>query len=201
MLFVQSLTYNIADPDDGTCEDCETQLCCEEPKSFFNSNSQMCYWKVDSDNPDPDPLPLPSSSLDGTCHFIPIDGDMTRMFVVAIISAVVSAPVTLSIQFLITHVLSRDVRTDEDRSRRRSLMTRVSTRKTRLVSDSNVLDEVTGRNLQDDLKNLLQELRQHYQSLQGKEKQEFAGKISLFLPSFLPSLLRVMTLDVRYLGP
>ena len=28
MLFIQSLTYNISDPDDGSCEVCESESCC-----------------------------------------------------------------------------------------------------------------------------------------------------------------------------
>jgi hypothetical protein len=47
MLFIQSVTYNIADPDDGSCEDCEDESCCLSLKSTLNTNEDRCSWKVD----------------------------------------------------------------------------------------------------------------------------------------------------------
>jgi hypothetical protein len=45
MLFVQSVTYNIADPDDGSCEACDSVSCCFSLKSTLNLNEDRCYWK------------------------------------------------------------------------------------------------------------------------------------------------------------
>ena len=47
MLFVQSVTYNIADPDDGSCESCEDESCCLSLRSTLNSNEdQVLLGKV-----------------------------------------------------------------------------------------------------------------------------------------------------------
>ncbi len=44
MLFVQSLTYDIADPDDGSCELCEEESCCISLRSTLNSQESRCHW-------------------------------------------------------------------------------------------------------------------------------------------------------------
>jgi hypothetical protein len=187
MLFLQSITYNLADPDDGTCELCVTEVCCQQKHSSLNSNSQMCWWKVDESLGSN--ISSASGAVDGSCHFIPIDGDMSRMFMVAVISAVLSAPLTLSIQFIISNILSRDTITNEDLSHWRSVMSRknfsVSSPRKKLTIESTDLEEVTGKNLKEDMKHFLNESNQHYRSLQGKEREEFAGKPLPFLSSSL----------------
>jgi hypothetical protein len=37
MLFVQSVTYNIADPDDGSCEACNDESRCLSLRSTLNA--------------------------------------------------------------------------------------------------------------------------------------------------------------------
>jgi hypothetical protein len=124
-----------------------------------------------------------STGGSGSCHFIAIDEDMSRMFMVAIISAVVSAPLTLSVQFIISNILSRDTITTEDRSNWRGVMSRknltTATSRKKLTTESADLEEVTGKSLKEDMKNFLHESNQHYQGLQGKDREEFAGKCSL----------------------
>jgi hypothetical protein len=44
MLFVQSVTYNIADPDDGSCEACRDENRCLSLRLTLNSNEGQCYW-------------------------------------------------------------------------------------------------------------------------------------------------------------
>jgi hypothetical protein len=87
MLFVQSVTYNIADPDDGSCEACKDESKCLSLISTLNMRESRCYWVTNSS----------STFMPESCHFREIGGDMTRMFIVAIISAIVSAPFALSI--------------------------------------------------------------------------------------------------------
>lgn len=165
MLFIQSLTYNIADPDDKSCEDCESESCCQDKVSSLNSNSPMCSWRKYNST---------SSAEDGSCHFIPIEGDMSRMFMVAIISAVISAPLTLCVQYIISNILSREIRQKEDELRSTFQISR--NRRTTVGGNmSSDLAEVTGNNLQEDFSNLLKELREHYRTLRGNEKEEFAG--------------------------
>jgi hypothetical protein len=48
MLFVQSVTYNIADPDDGSCEACKDECWCLSLRSTLNLRESRCYWRIDS---------------------------------------------------------------------------------------------------------------------------------------------------------
>ena len=138
MLFIQSLVYNIADPDDGSCESCKSESKClslkstlnsscnQSPdssinsffltlvpalllslKSTLNSNEDRCYWESNGNLFEIGNLNK-TTEFNGSCHFKPIDGDITRMCIVAIFSAVVSAPLSLSIQYLISEVLSKE---------------------------------------------------------------------------------------------
>jgi hypothetical protein len=204
MLFVQSVTYNIADPDDGSCESCDAESCCLSSKSTLNSNEDRCYWvsghwvaNISS-----------SSSFEigsqGSCHFRDIGEDMTRMFIVAIISAVVSAPLALSVQYLIMNVLSKqcvskdEVTKENQRYQSRKTQQWRTTRQIEMgvapssseASSSTELVENCGRTLLDDLNNLLNELSVHYASLLelGREKEdqakEFQSESHLLHSSF-----------------
>jgi hypothetical protein len=159
MLFIQSVTYNIADPDDGSCEKCENESCCLSLRSTLNSNEDRCSWKT--------------QESDGSCHFRPISGDMERVFVVAILSAVISAPLSLAVQYLITNVLSPEtcealLVSDE--------MT-VGPRK-RVLSEQNSssLRECCGDNLFHDLKNLVTEVSSYGSRLEGEKLEEYTGR-------------------------
>ena len=108
---------------------------------------------------------------------------MIRMFVVAIISAIVSAPLALSIQYLIMNVLSKpsgekgkesvsvDVTRKVERERGRGS---VHVRVNPSSPFSSDLVERCGRTLLEDLNNLLGELFAYYTSLlaQGSEEDE-----------------------------
>ncbi len=120
MLFVQSVTYNIADADDGSCEACEDESCCLSLKSTLNSNEDRCYWESSGIFiTNLTSFSLFSSSeveFEGSCHYREIENDMVRMFIVAMISAIVSAPFALSIQYLIMNVLSKESINQHDES-------------------------------------------------------------------------------------
>jgi hypothetical protein len=200
MLFVQSVTYNIADPDDGSCEACGDNLnCCLSLKSTLNSNEDRCVWLLTSSSDESNSTLPSSSAADGSCHFREINGDMIRMFIAAMLSAVVSAPLALSIQYLICNVLAKEV-IDEKEERIKSqirilknlqmffpnnLKSLRSTRHQKKVS----LEESCGKTVTEDLRNLQKDLTDHYNSLVAKnnplELQEFRGTYgphSLFFP-------------------
>jgi hypothetical protein len=172
MLFVQSVTYNIADPDDGSCEKCADEGCCYSLHSTLNTNEDRCYWD-DGDSSSN------SSGSQGVCHFREIREDMTRMFLVAVISAIVSAPLSLSIQYLIETILSKESSLKEDEAQ--ALVLRIqqqmSLRRTHLVHPSANLLELCGGSSPEDFRNLLKELAEQYESmLPDKSKSaEFRG--------------------------
>jgi hypothetical protein len=184
MLFVQSVTYSIADPDDGSCEACKDENCCLSLRSTLNSNEDQCYWMsqgVSSTN-------LTSSPEQGSCRFRDLGEDMTRMFIVAMISAVVSAPFALSFQYLIANVLSKATisgeEEEEERQRYQQLrMQRLSAARAVSPADSPTptsrdLVEECGASFEEDYSNLLRELSEHYNTLTpGSTKaKELRGK-------------------------
>ena len=90
MMFVEAVTYNFADPDDGHCEDQRTQEECLKRPSVFNNQQSMCIWHV----------------ARSECAVRDISDDLQKVMVVVIVSAALSAPLALSVQLLISQVLS-----------------------------------------------------------------------------------------------
>jgi Na+-transporting methylmalonyl-CoA/oxaloacetate decarboxylase gamma subunit len=193
MLFVQSVTYNIADPDDGSCEKCEDDMdCCLSLKSTLNQQENRCYWKSSSS---------PSSSAEGSCHLRDIgEDDLMRMVIVAMISAIVSAPLALSIQYLIMNVLSKRCVSDEEIEQGKQKIQTSRNQKFRRTAGASLpkLVESCGQNLLEDLNNLLKELSAHYTALVANKEDdqgiEFRGK---FDPA---SSLTPLTSSFRCLG-
>ena len=94
MLFVQSMTYNLTNPDDGSCEVLESQEACQQPRSSFGTGGSKCLWTQ------------PGSSAEGSCHFIQPSTDLTVILFVACFSALVTTPVSLALNWLIFRVLA-----------------------------------------------------------------------------------------------
>ncbi len=82
MLFIQSLVYNISDPDDGSCEECENEICCGSYKSTLNPKADRCSWSWSNSTTTHFSQP---QALDenGSCSFRPISQDMIRQIIVA----------------------------------------------------------------------------------------------------------------------
>lgn len=95
MLFIEALTYDLADPDDGTCEKHETKYDCLNDMSSLATEESKCYW-VNSNS---------------SCHFRDIDGEFYRIAIVCVIVAVMGTPLALAMEYLISNVLSADTRT------------------------------------------------------------------------------------------
>jgi hypothetical protein len=107
------------------------------------------------------------------------------MFIVAVISAIVSAPLALSVQYLIMNVLSKQGVSDEEleKERQRYQDRRSKSFRTSLgvsPASSAGLVEKSGGSLMEDLSNLLKELSAHYKALVERgceeEAKELQGK-------------------------
>ena len=179
MLFVQSVTYNLADPDDGSCEACNNETCCLTLKSTLNLNQDRCYWDLSASS-------INSTLVNGSCHFRDIGEDMTRMFIVTFFSTIVSAPLALGVQHLIVNILSKETMKDRDGEKakeKQKVNRRGMKRGLPLFSKGRTaasdLVETCGSSVQDDRNNLLRELPVCYQYLlrndQSKAKA-FLGK-------------------------
>jgi hypothetical protein len=93
MLFIQSLTYNLTNGDDGSCERYDNEVDCLQPSSAYATSAAKCYWTQEN-------LSV------GQCRFVQPDQDLTVIIFVAIFSAVVSTPIALFSDWIIQHVLS-----------------------------------------------------------------------------------------------
>jgi Flp pilus assembly protein TadB len=110
---------------------------------------------------------------------------MTRMFIVAMISAIVSAPFALSVQYLIVTVLSKEaidekeVKKQKEKLREARMQRGVSVRQDAFPNSA---DLVESGSTDGDLKKLQGELRAHYKYLKAKkgkeEAKEFQGESS-----------------------
>ena len=118
--------------------------------------------------------------FEGSCHYREIENDMVRMFIVAMISAIVSAPLALSIQYLIMNVLSKESINQHDESQNKldshkTRMERLTTKRrinvSPVTSSPTELEESCGRDLQDDLNNILKELCNYYSEMMKNENK------------------------------
>jgi hypothetical protein len=98
MLFIQSITYNLTNGDDGSCERLHDEASCLDETSGFSTGSSKCYW-----------IRPEMHDGAGTCKFVQPDSDLTVIIFVAIFSAIVSTPIAITIDWLIQHVLSAPV--------------------------------------------------------------------------------------------
>jgi hypothetical protein len=181
MLFVQSVTYNISDPDDGSCEDCDSESRCLSMRSTLNSRQARCYWESASALTDS----TPESDVSGSCHFRQIAGDMTRVFIVALISAIVSAPFALIVQYLIVNVLSRETIYEREAEKQKQKQNEERIERSLLLRQREFthLSETSEGSSDEDLKSLLNDLTAHYKYLkaltsveQKVKANEFRGK-------------------------
>jgi len=84
MLFVQSITYNLTKPDDGSCGTLfKTETACLEPHSSLGTGAHKCDW------------------VDGQCVFVEQATSFTVVLFVAILSAIVSTPIAYVQDYLI----------------------------------------------------------------------------------------------------
>ena len=106
------------------------------------------------------------------------------------ISAIVSAPFALSIQYLVVNVLSQETMTPEEAKREKqlskwkNLQKLLSCRKLSVDPESSPTDlvESCGSSVSGDLKNLLKDISGHYKRLLKENKpkaEEFRGEWNL----------------------
>jgi hypothetical protein len=90
MLFIQSVTYNLANPDDGTCETFKSESTCIQLKSAFATGEAMCQW------------------VNNSCLFIEPDTDVKVILFVAIFASCLTAPISSFCYVVIKQVLAAE---------------------------------------------------------------------------------------------
>ena len=183
MLFVEAVTYNIADPDDGSCEVLKSEVECFSKKSVLSSDESMCYWES-------------SSAGGGSCHYKDIENDMNRVVVVAIASAIASTPFALAMQFLIGNILGSGTKTsksstlagnapaleeDSDEDEGTQAKKRWKHAVAKIVQNGKAtVEECTGNTVLEDFNNLLNEIRLYRDSLTEAKQRDFDGKQHIY---------------------
>ena len=99
MLFIQSITYNLTNPDDGTCEALYSEADCLVPKSPFATGESKCAWVAAHSSG-------ASATVDGECVYIEPDQSVRIILFVAIFCAIVTTPIALTVDWILQNVLA-----------------------------------------------------------------------------------------------
>jgi hypothetical protein len=155
MLFMQSVTYNLTKPDDGSCATFQTKDSCLAQPSAFNADSSKCAWADES----------------SACSFVEPSQKFSVVLFVAIFSSLVSTPIAYFQNWIIHRFLAAPTKSphgDETGSQppRDSLQG-----PRQLTEDSAEFDAVDGT-----MSQLLDEMQLHRQSLSSAEREEFDSK-------------------------
>ena len=90
MLFMQSLTYSLTNPDDGLCETYQSSQECLDPRSPYATGESKCFWTAETSE----------------CALSEPDSSMKVILFVAIFSALMSTPIALAVDWVILSVLA-----------------------------------------------------------------------------------------------
>jgi len=90
MLFMQSLTYNLTNPDDGTCGTFENSASCEASRSPYSTGDSKCFWVSDTNQ----------------CKFVEPSSQIKIVLFVAIFCAIISTPIALLVDWILLHIVA-----------------------------------------------------------------------------------------------
>jgi len=90
MLFMQSLTYNLTNPDDGSCESFKTSPSCEAARSPYSTGDSKCAWMSDTEE----------------CKFMEPSSQIKVVLFVAIFCAIISTPIALLVDWILLHIIA-----------------------------------------------------------------------------------------------
>jgi hypothetical protein len=152
MLFVQSVTYNLTNPDDGSCRCYHTESTCTKPTSSFGTGERKCSW-------------MASTGVDGSCSFVEPTNSFSVVLFVAIFSAIVSAPIAIAQNILIQRYLAAPISHGSTNEAQRVVKS--------IFKEAKVIDDEAHRNYD----KLTQELKAYRQSLTTQQLHEFDRKI------------------------
>jgi hypothetical protein len=90
--FIQTLTYNLSNPDDGTCETYTTEVDCLAEPSDFDASATKCSWA--------------QGNRAGTCSFNEPEDNILIVLFIALLSAIVSIPFLVTTEWVIKNWLT-----------------------------------------------------------------------------------------------
>jgi hypothetical protein len=190
MLFIEALTYNIAYPDDGSCETYNSELDCLQEESALSSESK-CYWDVDK----------------GVCRIKTVENDFERVILVAMLAAIISTPFAVLFQSLILFVLSAEtidplfeeekvasqrISAEQTRGNNRMLAPSLSSLASFSFSSA---DAATQQSLGQTFAELMSKMRSYREALSEEKKQEFDSKSKLMYIVYTLLVIFVLIVD------
>lgn len=181
MLFMQSITYNLTNGDDGSCEQFSNEVDCVEPRSSFATGESKCYWTLQ-----------PTALNGGVCAFVQPGDSIKVVLFVAVFSALACTPIALLADYVIFNYLAAPTRSSvKDLLRKRStsqLMSiapspPVNPSPARVVAPQKAANDLQLMQVaQDDFVALSKALKRHFLALSEQEQRdEFQRKYLLFM--------------------
>jgi hypothetical protein len=185
MLFIQAVIYNIAHPDDGSCLSHNTSDSCLRDTSPLSSSDSRCLW----------------DTATSECSTRPFASNFRVVFLVAMASGLLSAPLSISLQSIILFILAAKTLTAEDIEQKKS-STRTSTVNNRKMAKVSTVESfgsshtalpILPTELLDDFGNLIAHLKLHRQRIPNDLKTQFDGKVVtiMFLCVYVSVYVRV----------
>jgi hypothetical protein len=156
VLFVEAVTYNITDPNDGSCETYQTPQRCLKDTSTADPSKPNCYW----------------DDANQACHFREVAESLDRVISIAVICALVSAPMALCVQLIVVRVLSRPSKFSPSNSQSSSPSSLSPS--SRVASHQSLtLETVKASSLLETYRTMTSAMRTFRESLTESEKSEF----------------------------
>jgi hypothetical protein len=152
--------YSVADPDDGTCESYRSESKCLEAASDFEAGENKCFWNYETDN----------------CKMNDVSSRLNRIVVVAVISALVSAPIALVVQWIISAVLSKPTAVASDGDFARSGRQKELGVLPSSAADRVSVAQISASEMLREYKALTTKIAAYRKRLVGKELKEFDGE-------------------------
>jgi hypothetical protein len=150
LLFVQSLTNNLTNPDDGSCETFLTEESCLKPISTFGTGNSKCLWLSNM-----------------TCTFLKPANSTQIVVFVALLSALIGTPIVILINWIVHNVLcaSSDPASLYDHSNLFTLSSKLKNSKKSFIYALKEMSELSAQILE------------YRNSLSQSERKEFDGII------------------------
>jgi hypothetical protein len=164
-LFFSALLYNISDPDDGSCETYGSEETCLHEPSQFSSQDTKCYWRGTGDDIDV-----------GKCRFKEASSSAMTVIYVSMMSAILAVPFIFLLEYVVMDVLCRPTAVE-----RLPKDSPSGLRKKPHHHDSQhiVIGAVQANT---ELRELVSELLDYFQSLPVQERNELQGLWGLSAP-------------------
>jgi hypothetical protein len=157
VIFIQSIIYNLANPDDGSCKSLASMESCEKVRSQLNMKEQQCIWETN-----------PMLNNGGRCSFNESTFSWTVVIFVTLFTAVSSTPIALFLDYVIFGILATKIESGMKKSEDRINPRIIINRQRRIKPDYMLIFH--------HFKALSDEILLHRENLSRRELAEFDSK-------------------------